>query len=762
MKNLLIVSALLLSVSAYSEVWVGKLKNDKDSVPEGKKLEHLKIHRMDLPDGAAKRMKNSGRFEFLEKDYEVRIDTTDTYYSQLWGLTNISAPQAWGITTGDPDVVVAVVDTGIWTEHPDLQANLWTSDSGTHGWTASGGFLFEGVTDDHGHGTHCAGIISATANNSTGIAGVNWNCKIAGFKFLTAMGSGPMSDALLLYDKIIELKESGVNIRVVNNSWGGSGEGKAFEEAFKRLEEAGILVVNAAGNEGQNIDFVSHWPANATNDNSISVGAIDKLNKKASFSNFGFQNVDLFAPGVGVLSTVPSTGLAGSVSGYRSLSGTSMASPHVAGVAALAISKNPDLSPSEIKRLILSASTPLSDPSAMCVTRSKVDALKALISTVPPVNRNPVLNISHPSTVTGGDTITITAQASDPDGDFVRVTTFSQDGLFPDYDSTNATVSSPSYAIDYVLKAGVSALDGKGGATSKEVLINVLKPNLPPTEFSVQTKLFPSVKSVGVSACQSESQVNPVTIFLSNSSNLTSFKEVLATDDCSKQQMAYSGTGSKGTIAVYAVGENSRKEVVASPVQYFKYGADTNDVFRIAPVMSFKLANQSGYAPVVLSYDLSESYDPSGQPVSAFIERFGFWEEVPLIGTITYTNVGTFKTRIAINGKYSQQVSWFYSTVFAGNPVKLNMPGDLSVYRSGPSYRVAWADTSEGESSYRIRVTSYRLGVPTIRDDVSIPPDSFAYACQWKRETGTVYDFEVWAMNGTESGPIAKRRIMVL
>ena len=300
---------------------------------------------------------------YAEPDLVVRTVATPNDYSAgtQWDLAKISAPAAWDVTTGSAAVVVAVVDTGIAFSHPDLAANLWSdpSNPATHGFTCMNGACVAGGLDDHGHGTHVAGTIGAATNNGTGIAGINWNVRLLAVKFLNSGGSGQISDAVLGFQKLLALKQAGVNVRVTNNSWGGGGYSQALRDAMAALAApaggiGGTLNVCAAGNSGVNADFSPMYPAAYEDRSIVSVLASDANDLGASFTNYGMASVDIAAPGVGTWST-EATGTCSlcDPTGYRSLSGTSMASPHVAGVAAAILSLHPELSAEQARDVLL-------------------------------------------------------------------------------------------------------------------------------------------------------------------------------------------------------------------------------------------------------------------------------------------------------------------------------------------------------------------------------------------------------------------------
>lgn len=330
--------------------------------------------------------------EYAEPDHAVRLLQTtpdDPDFDKLWGLHNtgqdggtvdadIDAPEAWDITTGG-SVVVAVIDSGVNYNHEDLASNMWVNegeipDNGVD--DDSNGYIDDYLgwdfvngdndpMDDNDHGTHCSGTIGAAGNNSKGVVGVNWTVKIMPLKFSDQCGSGSVSDAI---DAILYSKNMGVKIS--SNSWGGSGYSQALYDAIEEFGKEGGLFVVAAGNEGNDNDNEPMYPASYDLPNIVSVAATDRNDNLASFSNFGVVSVDVAAPGVDIYSTV--------IAGYEWFDGTSMAAPHVAGIAALIKTQHPDLEFDDIKNAILNSVDLKPSLVGKILTEGRVNILTAL------------------------------------------------------------------------------------------------------------------------------------------------------------------------------------------------------------------------------------------------------------------------------------------------------------------------------------------------------------------------------------------------
>jgi len=303
-----------------------------------------------------------GAVSSCSPNFEVQISATpnDGNYSRLWGMNYIEAPAAWDRATGNDSSVMAVVDTGVDYNHPDLQENMWRNPSEIPGDGIDNDnngiiddvFGFNGIDnsgdpmDAHGHGTHCSGTMAGRGNNEIGVAGINWSGKIMGIRFMDASGRGDLAAAIRGIDYVVSQKQRGVNVRVMNNSWGGGGFSEPLRRAIEKAGQEGIVFVAAAGNSASDNDSSPSYPASYDLPNLISVGAVGQDGTLASFSNYGAQSVKIAAPGVSILSTMPN-------GQYGFMSGTSMASPHVAGAFGLLFSTEPNLSVDDaVRRMI--------------------------------------------------------------------------------------------------------------------------------------------------------------------------------------------------------------------------------------------------------------------------------------------------------------------------------------------------------------------------------------------------------------------------
>lgn len=322
---------------------------------------------------------NNGPAQFLPNDLS----------DSLWGMHNtgqnggvadadIDAPEAWAIHTGRNDApIIAVIDTGIDYNHPDLKANMWVNPNeipgdgidndnngvidDVHGYNANADN--GNPMDGHGHGTHCAGTIAGVGDNGEGVVGVNHHARLMAVKIFDDSGS---TDSAAILRAIEYTTKMGATI--TSNSWGGGGASEAQKEAFAA---SSALHIMAAGNNGWNNDWIPNYPSNYDIPNNIAVAASNNKDLKAGFSQYGVKSVDIAAPGVDINSAAPG-------GGYQVMSGTSMATPHVAGVAGLVASMYPELSNTEIKERILNGADKLDAWKTKVADGNRLNAYGAL------------------------------------------------------------------------------------------------------------------------------------------------------------------------------------------------------------------------------------------------------------------------------------------------------------------------------------------------------------------------------------------------
>jgi subtilisin family serine protease len=289
-----------------------------------------------------------------------RLDAPDAQFGKPGSDINVLPLWSKGIT-GNRRLLVAVIDTGIDLNHPQLVPNLYRNPGeipgngidddrngvidDVQGANFELGFGTGNPDDDNNHGTHCAGTIGAVGNDRAGVSGVNWETSLLAVKFLSAKGSGTLEGSLNAVKYATKM-----GARVISNSWGGGSYSFALEEAIREAGEAGALFVAAAGNKAQNNDVFPHYPSSYRVDHIVSVAATTNRDELASFSNFGPETVDVAAPGKHILSTIRD-------GRYAYFSGTSMATPHVAGVAALIWSAHPNWTAAEVKSRLIRTST---------------------------------------------------------------------------------------------------------------------------------------------------------------------------------------------------------------------------------------------------------------------------------------------------------------------------------------------------------------------------------------------------------------------
>ncbi len=363
---------------------------------------------LDLPPGIAVRdailgLANDPAVDYVEPNwtYFHTANSNDPYYTNgtLWGMygDGTSNPKnAFGSQAGDAasnncgDVWVGIIDEGYMYTHEDLAANAGKNpgeiagngidDDGNGlvddvwGWNFDGNnnVVFGGTDDDHG--THVAGTIGGVGNNAKGVSGVCWSVKLMGAKFLGKRG-GTTANAIKAVDYFTDLKtRHGLNMVATNNSWGGGGFSQGLQDAIERANAANILFIAAAGNDAYNCDSGSNcYPAEYPNANIIAVASITSTGAMSSFSSYGQNTVDICAPGSSIMSTLPKSSKGQVVSGYGSYSGTSMATPHVAGAAALYKQRNPSASAAQVKSGLLGSAQPTASCNGKVVSNGRLD-----------------------------------------------------------------------------------------------------------------------------------------------------------------------------------------------------------------------------------------------------------------------------------------------------------------------------------------------------------------------------------------------------
>jgi subtilisin family serine protease len=343
---------------------------------------------------AIARLKTNALVRFAEPNFLVGLDATpsDPRYPELWGMNNvgqtggtagadIDAERAWNVSIGSHSVVVAVIDTGVDYNHPDLAGNIWSNPDEIPGNLVdddANGFVDDtrgwdfvnndnNPFDDNAHGTHVSGTIGGRANNGLGVAGVNWNVSIMPCKFLSSGGSGSTANAIKCIDYA-----TAEGADVMNNSWGGGGFSQALLDSINAAAAAEAVFVAAAGNSGSNNDVTPHYPSSYNAPNVIAVMATDHNDNRSVWpsgnsSSYGATSVDIGAPGSSILSTTPGNN-------YQSFNGTSMATPHVAGAAALLRSVSPNLPAAQVRQVLMDFADDIPALQGLCVSGARLNA----------------------------------------------------------------------------------------------------------------------------------------------------------------------------------------------------------------------------------------------------------------------------------------------------------------------------------------------------------------------------------------------------
>lgn len=626
------------------------LKQDKD-ISKTDSYKNLNIRKITLKDKnlyskKVKLFKDSGFFDL------VGIDATnsaialplpnDTYISYQWDLTNIDVFNGWTITNGYTNIIIGIVDSGIDYYNPDLTNCLYFDKvDKTYGYTSYPA-LTNGGYDDFGHGTHVAGTIAAQVNNGIGVAGIAPNVKLMSFKFLDAAGYGTDSDFATLVDKIISLRNRGVNIKVLNNSWGGEGYDPFLEYLFKTLEDNGVLSIVAAGNSSANIDDSPFSPGSLPIDSMITVDASDTQNNRAGFSNYGLTRTHISAPGTAIVSTMLTNGPLSSTAGYGSMNGTSMACPHVVALAGLVLSVNPNLKPIEVKSIILNKLS--YDPLSIFFssTGGKINVFKTLknpyihsgLTNYPPKIDVGVTNF----VALGGSKFNYSFTAQDKNNDKLRYFTFSPNNNTY-LQTNNVTFDVPNYSKNTVYSFNSVVFDDNGGADLVKNYLNVLVNTnfvLPKfdLDFSAKRGNMMGDYNVYITACLTNGS-DPLVkwsfdVFLSlnNGWNLYQGGDQTATN-CQTAQFALLYNE---LFMAEARARNQYGQTLPPKRFYFNpYPTDTpTNKF---PHLVINVDKDTGVAPLTVNWDLSSSYDEDGNIDAIWAQgyngSFYYWYYIP-------------------------------------------------------------------------------------------------------------------------------------
>ena len=469
---------------------VNAVSNRQFKIVKG--LEKLKLKKGQSVNQAVRRLQKLPFVEYAEPDYLVQATTNDEFYGLVYAIDNtgqdirgvlgtpdadMDVVEAWNIQTGDPNLIIAVIDEGVQWDHPDLVNNMWrnTGEVAGNGIDDDGNGFVDDVygydfysddgdpMDEGGHGTHVAGTICAEANNGIGIVGVVQQCKIMALRFLGPQG-GSTSGGIASLDYAVQM-----GAKISNNSWGGGGFSQALYDSIAAARDADHIFLAAAGNGGSdgigdNNDGLPHYPSNYNLPNVVSVAATDNRDEIAGFSNYGSVSVDIGAPGVDIASTYINDG-------YVWNSGTSMATPNVTGVVALIRSEFPDWNYQQVIDHLYSTARPAASMAGITTTGGIANAEAAMAGGEPPTP--PAAPSALASAGTSDSTISLTwSDNSDNESVFVierdgqvlsstvsaNTTTFEDSGL--------AAATTYSYRVKARNSAGDSAWSNSAEATT--------------------------------------------------------------------------------------------------------------------------------------------------------------------------------------------------------------------------------------------------------------------------------------------------------
>ncbi len=530
---------------------------------------------------AMKLLSEDSRFEYVEPNYIYsRFETpNDPDFSQLWGLEKIAAPKAWDIAKGG-DIIIAVIDTGVDYNHPDLADNMWTNpnevpnngiDDDSNGYIDDYyGYDFayndSDPFDGDSHGTHVAGTIAAVGNNGIGVVGVNWSAKIMAIKFLDDGGLGSTIAAISAIEYATKM-----GAKISNNSWGGGDYSQALYDAIRVAGEKEHLFVAAAGNSATNNDDQPHYPSSYKRDNIIAVAATDKHDELANFSCYGQESVDLGAPGTSIYSTVPNNK-------YKHYQGTSMAAPHVSGAIGLLWAAFPNLTSTTVKEMILSSVDEVPALSGKTVTGGRLNVFKAFPPNLPPTADFKYEPKSGPAPLE----LRLDGSASyDPDGSITH-----HEWQMTGPDSQQASGKKPTITLtapgDYDITLTVT--DDKGSSDTKTVTQAVtVDDNIPPDAFfTISPSAGCAPLTVVLNAAKSKDEDGTIV-------NYSWFSSDGHEENGQKTSMLFNVKGSYDiTLTVTDDGEKTDSENKSvdvcknpRPLACFEFFPDDNDPFSV-------------------------------------------------------------------------------------------------------------------------------------------------------------------------------------
>jgi len=545
-----------------------------------------------------------------------------------------------------------------------------------------------------------AGTIGADTNNGTGMAGINWKVKLLSLKFLDSGGSGYISDAVLAFNLVLELKQQNPtinNIRVTSNSWGGGGFSQALKDAMAQVEAAGVVNVCAAGNSGQDADVNPMYPAAYDNRGIVSVLATDRDDLGAGFTNYGLFSVDIGAPGVDTISTVP-TGTCSlcAASGYKLLSGTSMATPHVSGVLAALFHLYPGLSTAEARDIVLDPASydSLADAKAKSTSSGgRLNFSKTItnprLSSPIVLNNFPTISMGPDASVGAGAQVTLTASSSDQDpadGPGLRtmwgesISTASQwlfgsmlGDLFPGPSGSTVSFTAPSVARTALVPYDASVADNRGGGAHGRNYVTVSPSTSPGTISSGALAASPASGPVGTTVRVGFPVTDPDSHTIAPAWDVWAAGQNFSSGSC-----CFTGSSvdllfnSAGVYRVSAMAIDQELNLSARPSAVVRIGSPlpTGE----PPIANATLDKLSGAVPFTVNMDMSASFDPDGASSPGIQYYFmncgggGFTAgQTTALGSCNYTVPGTYWLLLQVQD-YSGQMDLLSAYVVATPP----------------------------------------------------------------------------------------------